>query len=420
MTGMGRLKPSDLQGQWSVLTGNQVRKRVRNLKSVRVAGIIGAFVFIGAISAGCGPTKPVLPTKHQTIKNTPSNVSASQSAMAPRTLNPQSLVGHAISALQNHRTWVTIHAHRNLIVETSPSTSRPHLVIPYPTIDCAGSGMLSHVGFDTVVTGCTNLWVLHQNHWIARTLPSFLGSAASITGTGHRWWFLAYGAGASGNESIAIWTSTNEGASWTRLATSSNQPHALPYYGDKTGLAADPQGNLWLTGTTMGLGYGWLYYGRADARRWSSSPLPVPNKWANSELASYPPVFPSDHRGFLPVTVNGTFNGLAIYSRDQATNRWKLTGAIPGPVGTTQWDFTASSSTSLWVTVGHQLWVSHDAGITWHDAWKTPPRWDLVSVTFSGPRDGDLLAVRSSGNAYALWMTHDGGKAWRALRTPQR
>lgn len=347
-------------------------------------------------------------------------VAPPRSATPPRTLKPQPIAGHATSVLQGRQTWVTVHARRDLIVEAMAPQSLPHFVIPYHKTDCSGSGVLSRVGSNTVVTGCTNLWVRHQGQWLERTLPSFLGSAAPLTGTGQHWWFLTYGAGASGNESIAIWTSTNAGDSWTRLATSSNQPYALPYYGDKTGLAVDRRGGLWLTGITAALGHAWLYRGPSNARRWSPTRIPIPTRWADAAIASYPPVFTSSHHGYLPVTVNGKFNGLAIYAQRHATNHWTLAGSVPGSVVTTPWTFTASSSTSLWVALGRHLWVSHDAGTTWHVAWKTPPRWDLVSVSFSGPRDGALLAIRPSGDAYALWATRDGGKTWQSRSAPKR
>lgn len=387
------------------------------MKCVRIASIIGACVVTGGILAGCGPTTKSVPTTHPATKNT----STGPSAMAPRTLTLQPIGGHAISVLPGRPTWVTVHDHRNLFVEALPSTGHPPFVIPYHLIDCAGSGALSRVGASTVVTGCTTLWVLHQNQWRKRPLPTgSLGTAASITGTGHQWWDLAYGAGASGNERVAIWTSTNQGTSWTREATSSSEPHALPYYGDKTGLAADPQGTLWLTEVSAIVGHGGpLYHGPSNARRWSETPLHIPSRWKDAAIASYPPLFPTAHGGYLPVTVDGSVNErLALYTRDHTTHTWKLAGSVPGAVATTHWSLAASSATSLWVTMGHQLWVSHDAGTTWHDAWKTPPHWDLVSVRFAGPRNGGLLALRpavqAAGDVYALWVTHDGGTVWQS------
>ncbi|MCL5971100.1 MAG: hypothetical protein M1499_00870 [Firmicutes bacterium] len=356
--------------------------------------------------SGCGSaTKPLPP----------------QSAMLPRIMDPLPIAGHATSVLQAQgQIWVAVQTGHGLSVKLVTTLLPPLHITPTNQTSCAAFGFLRHVGSDTTVTGtgCSNLWVFNHGIWMKRSLPATLVTSGALTGTGDRWWFLAYGVGASGNEAVTLWDSTNKGASWSRMQTSSDheQPHGLPYFGDKTGLAAGPQNTLWLTGLTMGLGYGWLYQAPANTRNWSSIPLPVQQKWAGAELTTYPPVFTGSHGAYLPVTVYGKISDLAIYSRDSSTSQWKLAGAIPAPVGT-RWDFTASSSTSLWVTVGNRLWASQDAGTTWREAWTTPAGWNFVSVSFSGPRDGVLLAVQQSGHAYALWVTHDGGKIWTSRRT---
>lgn len=233
-------------------------------------------------------------------------------------------------------------------------------------------------------------------------------TGASLTATEHRWWLLAYGVWASGNEAVTLWSSTNSGSSRNRwdASTDHQQPHQVPYYGDKTGLAVDAQGGLWLTGSINGLGMGWLYHSQDSNLRWTAIKLSIPTNWADNEV-SYPPVFSNSSHGYLPVTVNGNGNGIAIYSAETSA-AWKLAGTVDAPVDV-RWDMSVSSPKTLWTAVGHRLWVSHDGGTRWNDAWNTPRRWDFVSVSFSGPRDGVLLALQPLGTAYALWITRDGG-----------
>lgn len=345
-----------------------------------------------------------------------------RSATRPRILDPLSIAGRATSVLQAHgQTWVEVQTAHGLAVKPMTETSLPALRIQNNQTSCAAFGFLRQLGSDTMVIGCTggsNLWVFNHGSWIKRPLPSTLVTSRALTGMGDRWWFLEYGVGASGNEAVTLWGSTNKGTTWHRMGTSSDheQPHRLPYFGDKTGLAAGPRDTLWLTGAIMALGHGWLYQAPATARNWSSTPLPVQKKWAGAELMTYPPVFTGSYSAYLPVTVYGKTGDLAIYSRDSSNSQWTLAGAVPVTVGT-QWNFVAPSSKSLWVTVGNRLWTSQDAGATWREAWTTPPGWDFVNVSFSGPRDGALLAVKQSGHAYALWVTHDGGKIWASRGT---
>jgi hypothetical protein len=380
------------------------------LRGARVAGML----MVGALLAGCGPAS-LTAAGHDTMTHRPS---ASRPVVAPHTLHPRPVAGQATSVLQAGATaWVAMQTGHDVSIKPVAKMSRPYLILARNKLSCLAAGFLRRLGSNTVVTGCSDLWLFHDGHWVAKSLPSPLVTPGSVTAMGHRWWFLEYGTAASGNQNVTLWGSSNQGTAWARIASSSTStptpyrithPHALPYYGDKTGIAAGPRGHLWLTGITMALGHTWLYHSSDGGRHWVSTQLPVPKTWTGAELTTYPPLFLGSHGTYLPVVVNA--HTLAIYSRPGPSSPWRLAGKISG-VGS-DWDLATSSPRSLWVTSGNRLWFSPNGGKTWHDTWNTPPHWDLVSVSFSGPRDGVLLAIQSSDRSLALWVTQNGGKTW--------
>jgi len=72
-------------------------------------------------------------------------------------------------------------------------------------------------------------------------------------------------------------------------------------------------------------------------------------------------------------------------------------------------------------TFGQGLWVSHDAGASWHPAGEGIPHADVMAVAVS-PRErrGDAGVVWAGTEPSALFRSEDGGRTWQerpALRT---
>ncbi len=381
---------------------------------LRRSGLVSLAVFL---LAGCGATSAA-------THNVASFPPVARPG-APHQLAPRPLSGQALSVLQmGTEFWLAVKTPHGIVATKAQGQHGTQSTVPSAAA-CSAAGGLLPVGSAPMVLGCKHVWTRHDHRWVPTKLPSFLGGRQDFTIDGSRWWLLGFGAGASGGEAVNLWGSSRAGRAWHRVAASGNgltssPPGSLPYYGDKTGLAVSPGQHVWLTGIAAGAGRVWLYRSSHGEKTWTPVSLIVPRAWALAQLASYPPVWASAHQGYLPVTVDGAkFTGIGVYAANGSTATWRLAASIPAPaVLAASLSLAVATPRSMWITIGRNLWASTDGGHDWRATWRLTPGWTFAGVSFSGRRDGVLLAMRRHGTTfdYAVWRTTNGGQTWTACQ----
>lgn len=388
--------------------------RVYGWRRASVSAVMGIMLLSGCAWES-GPRPPASTTR------------AALSVSAARELVPTAIPGSAVSVLQvNHTTWMTMATSHGLAVRTwTKGVAQAVVTLPIP-LSCVAAGTLLHLGPVIGVAGCTAIWTPQGTTWEALRLPAVLMPEA-MAGVGSDWSLLSIGAGAAGSQEVSIWHSTTAGHTWIRVGTSGigltpPAPGPPPFYGDKTGLAMASRHDLWLTGSVAG---GILLDRSEDTGgEWQSVSIPVPAVWAGAELASYPPIFATAQRGYLPVSVESRhFTGLAIYETRPPQEAWRLAGAISTSLAvalSNEWTLGTAGTSAVWLVLPHQVWQSTDRVRHWRVALRLAAPWTIMDISFSGAHDGALLAVRRQGTPptsvdYALWQTVNGGQTWTAV-----
>lgn len=382
-----------------------------------------AWFLFGALALallGCGPVQ---------------TVGSINSTRHPPTLPPTSVVGTAISVMQvGDETLLTTWRGNAIDLTILRRDRKQQVVLPVHEF-CTSAGYLVRLPPVIGVTGCGSVWIDHASHWLHVVLPTRLSTGESVTGRGSQWWTVGIVGTASGmgSEAVKVWTTTTLGASWdlgaqSHNALSSRPRGSIPYFGAKSGIEAGPGHHLWLSGS--GGGGFWMYRSAAGLQTWTAvtaqSPKPGPNSWVTGSDAlveTSPPLFTSRTEGYIPATVFGPQDRLAIFAVTGPTWRIaQLRGLLPlAPQSV--WSLAASGSHTLWVAASRRLYRSASGGRTWQVAGSIPYPWTFLAISFSGSY-GSVLAILPPGahhpGHYALWRTTTDGKTWRAVRVSRR
>jgi len=227
-------------------------------------------------------------------------------------------------------------------------------------------------------------------------------------------WMLAdLGVGA-GSNAVAVYQTTNAGATWELKYTNDpNQPNAkdsLPLGGLKTGITARDMQTAWVGGVIYAPGTLYLYRTDDGGSNWSQVTLELPTKAENSELSidADQMQFTTANDGFLAVHMAGDSTQTAIYITRDAGDTWTLTPTFLPNDGS--FDFLTSEEAVIYN--GEQFYVTRDAARTW----TIIPPDTLFGESFSGMdfaniSSGWVITVDPE-NHHALYRTNDGGVTW--------
>lgn len=229
-------------------------------------------------------------------------------------------------------------------------------------------------------------------------------------------WALAdLGVGA-GSNAVAVYQTTDGGATWTQKFTNDpNLPDAgksLPLGGLKSGIAPVDMQTAWVYGVVYSSGTLYLYGTEDGGANWTPVvSLPLPQGAENFELGVDPEhmQFVSSTVGFMAVRMSGTATETALYITNDVGNTWSLTPTqIPGGGAA---DFL--SDTEMVIFNGEQFYVTRDAARTWS---LIPP--DVVfgdtfaRMDFVNTMTGWVLTMDPADNRRTLYRTTDGGATW--------
>lgn len=218
--------------------------------------------------------------------------------------------------------------------------------------------------------------------WRLVTLPVFAVAQITFADATHGW-MLADVDTAHDEQGVDIFRTTDEGQTWAKVASATNQPGALPLQGRKTGLTFRDAHIGWATGagpldavqTTAKAS--WLFTTHDGGATWQQQPLALP-----TSLAQYPWFYVA---GVLPAT---------FFSPDL--------GVLPVAVG----------SQAAGGAVASFVYVTRNGGATWAP---TAPVQSVPDATSLPDPSHWWIAADRDATCACLFSTADGGQHWATL-----
>ncbi len=253
--------------------------------------------------------------------------------------------------------------------------------------------------------------------WRATTVPTWefpCIEGFSVTDGDHVWMLATYGA-AMGSEPTDIFASSDGGDSWRRVASArpdaNPPPGALPFAGNKMGLAFADDRNGWVVGTSHEPGL-WLQATSDGGKTWAPENLSLPDDYSLTygSLDTLPPIFfrsadGARRDGVLGVLVRAEGKPPLFYVTHDAGESWSLAASPKGPV--TAWSFADAGHG--FALGGDKLWATADGCRTWTEI---RPNYTLTGVTqldFVSDQIGWAIGP-------GIYLkTVDGGKAWSSV-----
>jgi len=221
------------------------------------------------------------------------------------------------------------------------------------------------------------------------------------------------GAGA-GSEAVAVYTTTDAGASWTRVfvndPTAPQADTSLPFGGQKSGLSFRDAAHGWIGGSEPVSGLIYLYASSDGGRTWAQQQVSLPSADAGAMTVADAPRFFGTAPAVLPVSLFSDTPGMVFYLSFDGGASWEPSAPVAA-----SGHYSIASRTEFFVwDGGPSLMVSHDSGATWGTVSPDIQVKDgLVSFQFVNATTGWALVSDTAGH-YSLYRTADGGATWTA------
>ena len=230
-------------------------------------------------------------------------------------------------------------------------------------------------------------------------------------------WVLVGKGTATGSEAVDVLHTSDGGANWKVISVSNyntaNNPAAIPFGGDKSGLSFVSATTGWITGFTAANHVAWLYITHDGGVTWQHQPIPLPND--ASQVSTLPPIFFNANDGVLPVVLPGSQSqALNIYVTHDGGASWSTTTPIPSGAMAGMFDFV--DATHGWVASNtydtsnqyknSTIYHTSDGGQHWmHYTIKLNA--DITEIDFVSQTQG--WAIDST---QTLYQTTNGGQTW--------
>jgi len=251
--------------------------------------------------------------------------------------------------------------------------------------------------------------------WRSTAIPAYSGKSIHFINTRDGW--LLFGVGALGSMEVDIYRSTDAGATWIKVAstTDGNERSGLPFAGNKTGMTFLNTTRGWVTGAILTDDWMYLYMTDDGGRTWRQQRLPLPpqvtphwNDW------TMPPTFFTARDGILPVfyAIRSAANRdtapvIVVYVTHDGGTTWADTTPVPITLGN-RFSTSFADVDHGWVTDGDALYVTTDGGGRWMKLQPAPPFADVKQLDFISPQIGWALRLTFP----FLLKTLDGGHTW--------
>jgi len=248
-------------------------------------------------------------------------------------------------------------------------------------------------------------------NWTISSTP-FSGGDLSFINADQGWMLADLGVGA-GSNAVAVFQTTDGGATWTQTYTNDpNLPDAgdsLPLGGIKSDLMPRDMQTAWVGGVVYSPGTVYLFRTDDGGRTWSTVDLELPEGAQDFELGidRDQMQFVSPEDGFLIMRLSGDATQTAVYVTNDRGDTWTLTPTLIPEAGNS--DFISADEAILFN--GEHFYVTRDGARTW--ATVSP---DIVfgdsfaTMDFVTPNSGWVITIAEE--QHALYRTHDGGATW--------
>jgi photosystem II stability/assembly factor-like uncharacterized protein len=251
--------------------------------------------------------------------------------------------------------------------------------------------------------------------WQMTSIPFSSGDIQMLNA--NEGWALADLGGGAGSNAVAVFQTTDGGASWVQTyindPNNANAGDSLPLGGLKFGIAPRDRNTAWVYGVVYAPGTAYLYRTEDGGATWSEVKLPLPAGAENVELSidAGQMKFVSPTNGYVIVRLTGDLYQDAVYTSQDGGAAWVLT-LTPIPDGGSA-DFL--SPQEMLIYNGDQFYVTNDAARTWRII---PP--DVIfgdtfaMMDFVDLNTGWVITLDSS-DQRTLYRTSDGGTTWSPL-----
>jgi photosystem II stability/assembly factor-like uncharacterized protein len=247
--------------------------------------------------------------------------------------------------------------------------------------------------------------------WNISSTP-FSGGDLSFLGADSGWMLADLGVGA-GSNAVAVFQTTDGGASWTQTYTNDpNDPEAsdsLPLGGIKSDLVPLDMQTAWVGGVTYSPGSVYLYRTDDRGQTWTPVSLELPQGAEDIELGLDRGQlhFVSATDGFLIVRMSGESTQTAIYVTNDGGDTWTLTPTLIPQAGQSD----VLSAEEVIIYNGEQFYVTRDAARTWATVAPDIVFGDSFALMdFVNPNSGWVVTLAEG--RHAIYRTHDGGATW--------
>ncbi|NTW12112.1 MAG: hypothetical protein HGA30_02245 [Anaerolineales bacterium] len=248
--------------------------------------------------------------------------------------------------------------------------------------------------------------------WTSANVPFSSGDIRFLDAN-NGWTLAGLGVGA-GSNAVAVFQTTDGGATWTQKYTNdpnlANAGDSLPLGGLKAGIAPVNMQTAYVYGVTYSSGMPYLFRTDDGGANWSQVSLPLPPGAENFELGidQGQMKFVSPNDGFIAMRLTGSTYQLAVYITRDAGNTWTLTPTLLPEGGSA--DFLSAEEAVIYN--GNQFYVTRDAARTWNII---PPDVKFGEVfagmDFVDPMTGWVVTFDPAGSR-SLYRTGDGGSTW--------
>ena len=231
-------------------------------------------------------------------------------------------------------------------------------------------------------------------------------------------WILVGKGAAAGSEAVDVLHTSDGGATWKIISASdyntANNPTAIPFGGDKSGLSFVSTTTGWITGFTAADNFAWLYVTHDGGVTWQHQAIPLP---ANaSQVSTFPPVFFNATSGLLPAIIPSLAGQTVnIYVTHDGGASWNTTSPVPTSATAGTLDFI--DAMHGWIVsntfdvrsnqyINSMVYSTSDGGEHWtHHTVKLSA--DITMIDFASPTQG--WAIDS---LQFLYQTTDSGQTW--------
>jgi photosystem II stability/assembly factor-like uncharacterized protein len=231
-------------------------------------------------------------------------------------------------------------------------------------------------------------------------------------------WLLSPEAVQNGAEAVVIYRTTDGGKTWREVSAArpDNPPNAanvLPFNGDKQGISFVNASTGWVAGTVPKADTVWLYVTHDGGSTWKQQSLSLPSNVKGAQITTLPPRFFSPGDGILPVLFLASDGARTVdfYQTTDGGATWKSTSTL-------SLSAVISSFINLnqgWATDDTNLYMTEDGGHTWT---QLNPNVSLKGVThldFVTNQIGYAISGANNGSPFLL-QTTDGGKTWTTVK----